>query len=498
MVAIEPVYRIQDMDDGPGQLAPADEGKYLMVRGGVFVVDNPPVASGGETRVIVGGRNRWRYIQSLDDGPGTMSAADDGKALVWNNATRRYIMATVSGGDATTLGGAPASYFEVAGAASSAMAAHLADPDPHTQYLLDTQYTAADVLTKMLAVDGAGSGLDADLLDGNSSAAFLLATGATTGATSQAQAFTNGVITGKVYPSSNTTNAVGFYRANGTTQDIWYDSTNGNLYVGALSASIYKFAVTVNSGAIDALLVRNSDGKVFWGAAGFAIGGSPYPLSVIHDGSNATITNTVGEIRIFNTAASAVKVRTNNIERFRIDATDNGVSSLSVNLNIVHTDSGTPAAGFGTGLRVGFKSSTTADQAAGRLTWEWDVATHASRASRGKLSAYYTSTERVCIDWKADSSGPLIGFLGTAPVARPTAYTQTYSTAARTVAAYTTDAENVAYTGIDNAQAGTVYAQLTDLNFLRVAYENLRASHDGLLQVVNSIIDDNQAYGLFA
>lgn len=36
-----------------------------------------------------------------------------------------------------------------------------------------TGYTAADVLSKLLTVDGAGSGLDADLLDGNSSAAFF-------------------------------------------------------------------------------------------------------------------------------------------------------------------------------------------------------------------------------------------------------------------------------------------------------------------------------------
>lgn len=40
-------------------------------------------------------------------------------------------------------------------------------------------YTAADVLAKLLTVDGAGSGLDADLLDGVSSAAFALLSGAT-------------------------------------------------------------------------------------------------------------------------------------------------------------------------------------------------------------------------------------------------------------------------------------------------------------------------------
>ena len=35
----------------------------------------------------------------------------------------------------------------------------------HSQYLLTTSYTAADVLSKMLTVDGTGSGLDADTLD---------------------------------------------------------------------------------------------------------------------------------------------------------------------------------------------------------------------------------------------------------------------------------------------------------------------------------------------
>lgn len=41
--------------------------------------------------------------------------------------------------------------------------------------LAAASYTAADVLAKVLTVDGAGSGIDADLLDGLSSAAFALA-----------------------------------------------------------------------------------------------------------------------------------------------------------------------------------------------------------------------------------------------------------------------------------------------------------------------------------
>lgn len=40
------------------------------------------------------------------------------------------------------------------------------------RYLLTTAYTANDILTKLLTVDGTGSGLDADLLDGQSSAYY--------------------------------------------------------------------------------------------------------------------------------------------------------------------------------------------------------------------------------------------------------------------------------------------------------------------------------------
>lgn len=50
----------------------------------------------------------------------------------------------------------------------------------------------------------------------------------------------------------------------------------------------------------------------------------------------------------------------------------------------------------------------------------------------------------------------------------------------RTLVAYTPDPETTAYTGIDNTAVGTVFAQLTDLQALRVAYENLRASHEDL------------------
>lgn len=61
-----------------------------------------------------------------------------------------------------------------------------------------------------------------------------------------------------------------------------------------------------------------------------------------------------------------------------------------------------------------------------------------------------------------------IGFFNNAPVARPAAYTLSGS-ATRT---FPTD-PSVAYTGIDNAQAGTVYATVADLNTLRAAVSTL-------------------------
>ena len=68
--------------------------------------------------------------------------------------------------------------------AGSGLDADLLDGQSSTFYLAASSYTAADVLTKLLTVDGAGSGLDADLLDGNSSAFFCnLSTTQTIGGT---------------------------------------------------------------------------------------------------------------------------------------------------------------------------------------------------------------------------------------------------------------------------------------------------------------------------
>ena len=95
--------------------------------------------------------------------------------------------------------------------------------------------------------------------------------------------------------------------------------------------------------------------------------------------------------------------------------TNAGTSAVQNALVVRSTNAGTPGTGFGVGIRAGLKSSTTADQDAGRLTWAWSTATHASRAAQGKLTAYYTTTEREAITWVADSTAVKIGLNGTSP-----------------------------------------------------------------------------------
>lgn len=54
----------------------------------------------------------------------------------------------------------------------SALDADLLDGQEGAYYLPSGSYTAADVLAKLVTVDGAGSGLDADMLDGSQGAAY--------------------------------------------------------------------------------------------------------------------------------------------------------------------------------------------------------------------------------------------------------------------------------------------------------------------------------------
>lgn len=158
----------------------------------------------------------------------------------------------------------------------------------------------------------------------------------------------------------------------------------------------------------------------------------------------------------------------------------------------------------GTANRVLFFSSTDTVGSDADFTFSVDTLT-VTKIAATTYTGLQTYADAVNLAFNTTTGSKIgtgstqkIGFWNATPVVQPSAYTQTYSTASRTVNAYTTDAESSAYSGIDNLQVGSVYAQVSDLNALRVAYENLRASYDNLIQVVNSLIDDHQATGLCA
>jgi hypothetical protein len=99
----------------------------------------------------------------------------------------------------------------------------------------------------------------------------------------------------------------------------------------------------------------------------------------------------------------------------------NSTTNAVVNTLVLRRAStGTPAAGFGAGFRVGLASDTTTNQDALLIETLWQTATHASRASDVVMSAYYTSTKREFLRGRGGASNAQIGFLGATPASAQT------------------------------------------------------------------------------
>jgi hypothetical protein len=109
--------------------------------------------------------------------PAALSAKLDASAYTANDVLTKIktVDGVGSGLDADTLDGQSSAAF--AAAAHNHPTSEITGLDTALAGKLNSSaYTAADVLAKLLTVDGTGSGLDADTLDGQSSAAFALAT----------------------------------------------------------------------------------------------------------------------------------------------------------------------------------------------------------------------------------------------------------------------------------------------------------------------------------
>jgi hypothetical protein len=131
-------------------------------------------------------------------------------------------------------------------------------------------------------------------------------------------------------------------------------------------------------------------------------------------------------------------------------------------------------------------SSTTSGRQVGSMVGTFAVNTDASREGRIQIFATDFNGDREVLRGEGSGSAGRLGFLGAAAIARPASYTLAGS------ATRTFPAVAGIYTGIDNAQGGTVYATVADLNTLAGKHDSL----EGLVRQVVVDLASTSGYGL--
>jgi hypothetical protein len=181
--------------------------------------------------------------------------------------------------------------------------------------LASSSYTASDVLTKIKTVDGSGSGLDADLWDGNQFSSYLNQAVLT----SSSPTFNNAYIAGGVYHSGDTNTALIFgtdtiYLQVGGSNEITVNTTGVRL---GDTGNGYFQPVTGDYGSIQI------DGGAHSSWEGYSIGGR---VVFMHDNSNtAGIYNDVNNEWMVQTIINgAVSLFHNGV--VKLDTLSNGVS----------------------------------------------------------------------------------------------------------------------------------------------------------------------------
>lgn len=289
-------------------------------------------------------------------------------------------------------------------------------------------------------VDVSDTSMAASGTDKKLAASYLLnAEGTTTGATSQAQTFTSGIISnGQVGINRTPTTTLDVYHASShSLLTIATDSTTANITAGftvsadAVTTSLRAYTAasgggsrlnfTVSGGYLLLGTLSADPVNIYAGNAARVVVGATGLTSLGHSATGTAY----ADVAASTTSAASLRLRSGSAPTTANDGdlwNDGALSYYGANsttnaivnhLRLRRNSTGTAAAGFGLGIIAELESSTTNAQSAGRLTWEWSTATHASRAAKGKLTAYYTSTEREAIVWTATSAGAQIIINGT-------------------------------------------------------------------------------------
>lgn len=223
-------------------------------------------------------------------------------------------------------------------------------------------------------------------------------------------------------------------------------------------------------------------GDVQWYRGGANTWRTPDTVT-IDSGLNVGPETFAGVGQVFAVSASAPTAR------LRLSDAATNVASLALSLD--HLTSGTPAAGFGVILGHFLHSDSNSRRAVADWQTTWATATDATRKARTSLLVYDTAA-REAIRMEASGAAPMIGFLGAAAVVKQATITQTYSTTSLTLANDTS--ANFPAGGTGTAAGGWDTAANRDLAITR--FNALRVDVDNVKNVLNTVIDSLQAYGL--
>lgn len=172
-------------------------------------------------------------------------------------------VAALTGAGVVTTTATDAFAMRFIGVANSTDIADRAAAD--SRYLQSSAYTAADVLSKLLTVDGTGSGLDADLLDGLTTASAATASTVMTrdgsGSTNLNVLTANSVTLGNsLFGKSGDNNSVHFY-----SPGSFIPSTTTTANNSSIGTSAYQW----KNGYFGALIIANAStigGNTIWHA----------------------------------------------------------------------------------------------------------------------------------------------------------------------------------------------------------------------------------------
>ena len=401
-------------------------------------------------------------IANSRDFTDTTGAGTDGYAIVWDNATGKFILAAMSGGSGTPGGSDTQIQYNSSGsfAGESGITRTAAGTLALSTALVAPVIRPASDSTTALQLQTA-SGTAVLTVDTTNKVVSVRSDSVSTSAPGT-----------KVLELANSTSTFSFYRVHNsgialdrwtmrflpnplystTPMDIAVDWNNGNSAINLTNLGINFINTSsafLQSGTQLNLNISASNIFQLWQGAGVGLGMQYRPDSywkivnafasynIIYASAAGYVAMGHGsptcvlDIAASTTSRASIRIRSGtaptspndgdvwkNTDEFVMFASGSNTNTVLNALRLRRGTSGTPAAGYGSAINLQLQSSTTAGQDAGRLSYEWVTATHASRAARGKLTAYYTSTEQEAMRWDGDTGGVKLGFYGQAAVTR--------------------------------------------------------------------------------